>query len=94
MTLAEQWPALRTVATHVQSGHPLRVVGNTWQYSSLPVCLNILSNLAQTDVAGRTPPQPRPPATWMLLNPVPGCGFLRIADTTNPAAPQDVPVGQ
>ena len=83
---------------HVQSGEPLHIVANTWQYSSLPVCLGILSNLAQTDIAGRIPPNQSNAMmlrrTWVLANPVEGCGFLRIADTTNPTAPQDIPVGQ
>ncbi len=95
MTLAEQWPALRTISTRFQAGQSLHVVANTWQYSSLPVCMNILANLAQVDTAGRNPPVYDPVQsrrTWMLINPVPNCGFLRIADTTDPSAPQDVPV--
>ena len=98
MTLHEQWGAVHTIQRHVQSGEPLHIVANTWQYSSLPVCLGILNELAQTDIAGRIPPNQSNAMmlrrTWVLANPVEGCGFLRIADTTNPAAPQDVPVGQ
>lgn len=97
MTLAEQWSAASTIQRQVVSGQPLHISANTWQYSSLPVCLNILSKLAQEDIIGRKPPRyspenPPPRKTWVLMNPVPGCGFLRIADTTNPAAPQDVPM--
>ena len=90
MTLAQQWPAIRTVARHVHAGQHLDVVAKTWQYSSLPVCLNILARLAAADTAGRIPPADEPPASWVLLNPVPGCGFLRIADVTDHAAPRDV----
>ena len=98
MTLHEQWGAVHTIQRHVQSGEPLHIVANTWQYSSLPVCLGILSNLAQTDLAGRIPPNQSNAMmlrrTWVLANPVEGCGFLRIADTTDPTAPQDIPVEQ
>ena len=98
MTLHEQWGTVHTIQRHVQSGEPLHIVANTWQYSSLPVCLGILSNLAQTDIAGRIPPNQSNAMmlrrTWVLANPVEGCGFLRIADTTNPTAPKDIPVEQ
>ncbi|MBO4620955.1 MAG: hypothetical protein J5654_12705 [Victivallales bacterium] len=97
MTLAQQWPAIRTIQRHVQNGESLHVVANTWQYSTIPVCLGILNNLAQTDLAGRKSPNysgNMPGQTWVLVNPVDGCGFLRIADTTNPTAPRDVPVEQ
>ncbi|MBR6470806.1 MAG: hypothetical protein IKS83_03330, partial [Victivallales bacterium] len=98
MTLDEQWDAIRTVQRHALNGEPIHLTAHTWQYSNLPYGLELLCNLTRYDLTGREPPpSPKgrslmPRQSWVLINPLPGCGFLRIVDYTNPSAPQDVPI--